>query len=201
MGLVNNQGVFLIDSERILEGLDCTKPYPEARRYIKEAYPGITYMILPHPKFDDFYLLLLKKLFNDNGEFIGWFSYRVPDERLKNILNEINGPSGDIESYLVNDDLLLLTPSKFLRPSNQGVLIQVVNSSGVNECIKNFITPLKNGEKINISLKEGADYISYSGKNVIGMYSVIEQPKWCLLIEIEESTLTKILLPKLSSKK
>src|SRR3989339_48463 len=97
-----------------------------------------TYMILPHPDSGIFYLLIMKKIFNKNGEFLGYFSYRVPDEEMVQFLMDLNGESSFIESYLVNENLFLLTPSKILKKENSGVLTQVINTSTVSQCINNI---------------------------------------------------------------
>ncbi|KHO50692.1 MAG: hypothetical protein QT05_C0049G0034 [archaeon GW2011_AR13] len=87
MGVIDSKGIIVADKERWLIGYDTTESYPESIMYLKEDFyeKKNTYMILPHPDSGIFYLLIMKKIFNKNGEFLGYFSYRVPDEEIKKI--------------------------------------------------------------------------------------------------------------------
>ncbi|MCW8965277.1 MAG: cache domain-containing protein [Candidatus Pacearchaeota archaeon] len=190
MGLINSTGVFQIDKEGILEGFDI-KEYPEGVEYLADTSKEITYMILPHPKLDSFYILIIKKIFEDDGTFLGIFSYRVPNNELEALLNNITEFEEIGEIYLINDDYFLITRSKFLKKTNSGILTQIVNTLNAEQCVNNYLIPLKKGEEINILEENVINYITYRGEKVLGIHSVIKTPKWCLLIEVNEKDISK----------
>lgn len=194
MGLVNSLGIFQIDSEGSLEGFDTTSAYPEAVEYISGDYLEITYMILPHPINEEYYLLLLKKLYDENGVFLGWFSYRVPDDDLKDIVKEMSGFGEEGESYLVNSDSFLITPSKFLKSSNKGILTQMVNTPSVEGCLNYSLT----GNEYKFG--EVSKYLTYNGNQVLGIYSILGKPKWCLLLEVTEDEIARKLMSDVAFK-
>lgn len=104
---------------------------------------------------------------------------------IKNIKspNEINplgvGESGDI--YLVNNERLLITPSRFLKGGARGVLLQEVDDENVRNCFR-MKEPMKHEGH------EGAIYfLNYLGEEVIGTHEIIPEVNWCLLVEISKS--------------
>jgi len=189
IGVVNASGILIADKERWFVGYDTTKEYYESVSYLKDDFFEIenTYMILPHPDSGNFYLLIMKKLFSDDDLFLGYFSYRVPDEDLTKMLVDVSLKDREIESYLVDENLYLLTPSRFFEEGNRGVLSQIVNTSTVMRCVEEDISLLKSGRETK-SFSDIIDYISYSGEHVYGIYSVVEDPRWCLLVEVEEKS-------------
>ena len=198
MGVIDNKGIIVADKERWLIGYDTTESYPESIMYLKEDFyeKENTYMILPHPDSGIFYLLIMKKIFNKNGEFLGYFSYRVPDEEMVQFLMDLNGESSFIESYLVNENLFLLTPSKILKKENSGVLTQVINTSTVSQCVNN-IEAIKQNKEINKSSGEIIEYITYSGDEVVGIYNIILSPRWCLIVEINKEKMFEDFFKKI----
>ena len=198
MGVIDNKGIIVADKERWLIGYDTTESYPESIMYLKEDFyeKENTYMILPHPDSGIFYLLIMKKIFNKKGEFLGYFSYRVPDEEMVKFLMDLNGESNFIESYLVNENLFLLTPSKILKKENSGVLTQVINTSTVSQCINN-IEAIKQNKEINQSSGEIIEYITYSGDKVIGIYNIILSPRWCLIVEVNKEKMFEDFFKKI----
>ena len=198
MGVIDNKGIIVADKERWLIGYDTTESYPESIMYLKEDFyeKENTYMILPHPDSGIFYLLIMKKIFNKKGEFLGYFSYRVPDEEMVKFLMDLNGESNFIESYLVNENLFLLTPSKILKKENSGVLTQVINTSTVSQCINN-IEAIKQNKEINQSSGEIIEYITYSGDEVVGIYNIILSPRWCLIVEINKEKMFEDFFKKI----
>src|SRR3989339_166227 len=175
MGVIDNKGIIVADKERWLIGYDTTESYPDS---------GI------------FYLLIMKKIFNKKGEFLGYFSYRVPDEEMVKFLMDLNGESNFIESYLVNENLFLLTPSKILKKENSGVLTQVINTSTVSQCVNN-IEAIKQNKEINKSSGEIIEYITYSGDEVVGIYNIILSPRWCLIVEINKEKMFEDFFKKI----
>ncbi|HLD54951.1 MAG TPA: hypothetical protein VJB35_01700 [Candidatus Nanoarchaeia archaeon] len=198
MGVIDNKGIIVADKERWLIGYDTTESYPESIMYLKEDFyeKENTYMILPHPDSGIFYLLIMKKIFNKKGEFLGYFSYRVPDEEMVKFLMDLNGESNFIESYLVNENLFLLTPSKILKKENSGVLTQVINTSTVSQCVNN-IEAIKQNKEINKSSGEIIEYITYSGDEVVGIYNIILSPRWCLIVEINKEKMFEDFFKKI----
>ena len=111
-------------------------------------------------------------------------------------LMDLNGESSFIESYLVNENLFLLTPSKILKKENSGVLTQVINTSTVSQCINN-IEAIKQNKEINQSSGEIIEYITYSGDKVIGIYNIILSPRWCLIVEVNKEKMFEDFFKKI----
>jgi hypothetical protein len=183
MGLINSTGEFIVDSEGALEGFDI-KSYPEGVDYFYNGSNKIYYMVLPHPFLDSYYILTPKKILDSGGNFLGIFSYRVPDSDLRVFLSDLVGLDGESESYLVDSKYDLLTPSKFLGGSS-GILLQTVNTTGVTNC---FSFPEKEG---NIF-----EYLSYNGQKVFGTYEYIQKPGWCLIVETNRKDLINKFIHK-----
>src|SRR3989339_772188 len=101
-----------------------------------------------------------------------------------------------IESYLVNENLFLLTPSKILKKENSGVLTQVINTSTVSQCVNN-IEAIKQNKEINKSSGEIIEYITYSGDEVVGIYNIILSPRWCLIVEINKEKMFEDFFKKI----
>ena len=183
LGLINSFGVFILDKEEDLIGFNINS-YPESVKYLERAGPEITYRVLPHPLEDTFHLLLPKKMYDESGEFAGVFSYRVLDDRLKLLLEEIEDFGDLAEGYLINRDFVLITPSKYI-PNDAGVVVQIVNTSNSLKCL-NDISSL--GKKQNeFVFGDVEEYKSYWGGEVIGRYVAMNKLNWCLFLEFDKS--------------
>jgi len=82
------------------------------------------------------------------------------------------------ETYLVDENGILLTQSKFLKNTeDRGVLTQKVDSPIVDMCKKQINDPtLKYSEDIH-------KYVNYLGNNVLGVFEIIPSANWCLISE------------------
>lgn len=87
----------------------------------------------------------------------------------------------NLETYLVDQNSILLTPSKFMgRALGGGVLVQEVRSPITEMCQEQF-------KNQNAGfLDKIYHYTNYMGDSVVGTFTVIPSSKWCLISEYNE---------------
>ena len=105
-----------------------------------------------------------------NDEFVGAIALQDSMEDINEISMELTklGKTGD--SYIVDKDKFLITPSKV---GNIDLLIQEVETENTESCFKES--------------EEGILYFEdYKGDDVIGSHATISEVDWCLVAEIEE---------------
>lgn len=187
IGVSNASGVILVDKDERLIGYDTSLEYPESVAYLQDDFieASNTYMVLPHPDSGSFYVLIMKKIFDYDGEFLGFFAYRILNEDVVKLLKEVREEVGVVDIYLVDENYYLLTPSVLLDKNGDGILNQVVNTSAVAQCVDTEIERLKSGEDYEMD-SNMVEYVSYSGEEVYGIFAVIEEPRWCLLVEMKK---------------
>ncbi len=130
----------------------------------------------------------------DKDVFLGVIVIKIRSESLSKITEgkTFLGESGNL--YIVNKDLFLITPSKFLKGENKGVLTQKVDTENTRECFED-------GEKyydpVSKRMKEHTDKIlifeDYRGEEVLGTHEYIGEMGWCLIVEVDRK---EILLPE-----
>ena len=114
-----------------------------------------------------------------------------------NILNEITtdrtglGKTG--ETYLINKESLLLTPSRFMI---NNILVQEVNTVNAQNCINE----LGGNTTEHTGHNAITSFLDYRGELVLGAHHYISGIEWCLLVEIEEAEVLGIVKEKLLQK-
>ena len=91
------------------------------------------------------------------------------------------GETGEI--YIVNRDKFLITPSRFLRGENKGILTQIVDTKGVEDCLE----MIDKRTKEHIVHEPIISYLDYRGEKILGSHQHIMETEWCVLAEIDES--------------
>jgi len=114
-------------------------------------------------------------------EVIGVIVGRFDTARLYEILTNRAGLHSTWESYLVNEDLYMLSPSRFL---DDVVLTQRVDTENAELC---FSEEFHGVQHTSLDLGE---FLDYRGFEVIGAHRYIPATGWCLLVEVDSSDTT-----------
>lgn len=120
------------------------------------------------------------------GEFVGVIVIKMSLNDLIKIITDAGEFNKYGEIYVIDNDSFMLTPSKFLKGENKGVLIQEVDTKNSENCIKDIEIYGPNAEGLGKRGKEPISFLDYRGEKVIGTYKRILGTKWCLLAEIDE---------------
>jgi len=89
------------------------------------------------------------------------------------------------ESYVVNSEGFFITPSRFLRGDNMGVLTQQINTENYKEC---FIHKTQGVIKHPVY----NNYFDYRGEDVIGTHIPIPESEWCLIAKIDNDEIFEV---------
>lgn len=118
-----------------------------------------------------------------NNNLLGFVAVEIQQEQVNNLI-ELQNISPALDLYLINQDYLLLTPSRFLKGENRGVLTQLIKNENSEECFEK----LSQIKTANLNLAEFKEskviiktYLEYTGEESLGIYSPIIGPNWCLL--------------------
>lgn len=125
-----------------------------------------------------------------NGEFVGVVAIKMIPDALVDIMSKENNFSGKLETYIINKDGYLITPSKFLDGENKGVLTQVVDSENSKGCLKDIEKFYQSDSKtIDEHKEEMVVFKNYRGEDAFGMHDYIMDMKWCVLAEVDRSAI------------
>jgi hypothetical protein len=180
VGLSDSEGFIVSTDRREFIGMD----FSDTLVTKKILAEGEAYSIYPELEPSEVGLAY-GKIINDpeTGEFLGSWGVRFPLNRLKKIIGEEDSLGKTAESYLISDDFLLLTPSRFLHGENKGVLVQVVNTENSKNCFdKDFEGHAFKHEPVIL-----IPFLDYRGEEVLGTHREVFRTNWCLLVEVEKS--------------
>jgi len=124
-----------------------------------------------------------RSIFNKNGMVVGAAGMQLSMDELKEIVGPLDQLGKTAESYLINENSLMITPSRFLTGKNKGVLTQKVDTINSQNC--------------SHAIEDHSDniaFLDYRGEEVIGTHQHISKPNWCLLIEVNKSEILDTLL-------
>lgn len=117
---------------------------------------------------------------DESNHVVGGVIIDAGVEELFDITTEREGLGGTGEIYIVNRDLTLITPSRFLEGEG-GVLQQIVDTQNVRNCF----SMVKTGTHMDHS--EITYTPDYRGEDIVGTHDAIPELGWCILIEIDKS--------------
>ena len=129
-------------------------------------------------------------VFDENNIFVGMVVMDfIPDEIYSHLLeNNHLGGWKEVETYIVNRDLVMMSPSLFLEDTP---LKQKIDTENSRSCFANF----KKDEYVNEKVFDSEKFLifdNYIGSSVVGTYAYITQVDWCVFFEINEK---EALLP------
>ncbi len=141
--------------------------------YIKDAYysetTGGKFIAVSAPVFDD-----------ETKEFLGVIVIRISIDELMQLMIDTKGLGETEEIILVNREGFFLTPSRFLRGENKGVLTQKIDNENVENCLSMEEKSMHGSHDVI------APFLDYRGEEVVSTHERLKNMDWCLLVELEE---------------
>ncbi len=116
------------------------------------------------------------------GEVLGVVAARIEPEDLYKILLDRTGLGETGETYLINKENYMISPSRFF-PEKYTFLKQKVDSANSRVC---FIRAHEFGEEEHLGHEEVRVFEGYREVRVLGTHVHIPEMDWCLLAEIDE---------------
>ncbi len=128
---------------------------------------------------DKYYMTFYAPISDPNtNELVGFLLVKSSTLDINNILTDRTGLGNSGETYLVNSDGLMVTPSRF---ETDTVMKKVVDTANSTECFKSSVDNSPSSGQISES------FLDYRGVQVVGAYSYIPSLSWCLLSEVDSS--------------
>lgn len=121
--------------------------------------------------------ITVKVINDETNELIGKVVAVISLEQLALVINERSGLGEYEDIYLISEDGLFITPSRYLKGENKGVLIQEVDTENSNDCFDESVVGHLEGDEPVIS------FLDYRGEEVFGTHRELESVDWCLLAE------------------
>ena len=124
------------------------------------------------------------------GAFLGVIVIKMDLETLFRITTDRTGLGKTGEIYIINEENYLLTPSRFLRGENKGILTQVVDTENSKKCFEGIGRyGAFDDEELAEHSKTSEEIIfeDYRGEEVLGVHSHIISQPWCLIAEMDKS--------------
>lgn len=185
--ILDKNGKVLASSEEYEEGEDKSNE----SYYIN--FKGSTYISDPY-FYEDYKKIvysIISPVEDDDKQVIG-FSVLVysADDLYKIIGGNLIGTSTG-ENFIVNSDLVLISPSRFL--SDKDLLNKKIETQNAREC---FDPEEKRIAELNDDNKRPAlrQYIDYRNKNIMGTHHYIATTDWCL---ITKQDMSEVMSPSL----
>lgn len=116
---------------------------------------------------------------SNKDEFLGVILIKITLDELKEIVVSAGKFAQYEELYILDKNSFMITPSKFLKGENKGVLTQKVDTKNAENCLD---TTSVNDDRENTRINH---FLNYRGEEVVGIYNHIPDTSWCLLVEIE----------------
>lgn len=129
----------------------------------------------------------------ETNELLGVIVARIETTFLNNITTDRTGLGETGEIYLINKDIYMITPSRFL-PKELTFLKQKVDSVNSRDC---FIHVHEFEEEGYFRHEETYVFEDYRGVEVLGTHVYIPEMDWCLLVEIDEREAVGVLRDEL----
>lgn len=120
------------------------------------------------------------------GKFVGVVAMKMLPDALSDITTERTGLGETGESYIVNRESFLITPSRFLRGGDKGILVQIVNTENSVKCLIDLEDYVSKGKPHGYE-NDPIIFNDYRGEKVIGAHHIIPEMNWCLLAEIDKA--------------
>jgi len=173
VGMSNREGIVAAADRRLFIGLD----FSEVKSTKDIVSKGKAYSTFPEIGNAEVGLTYGERIDDpETGEFLGHWGILVQIEELRQSLGAVDEIGETAEIYLVSDEFLLLTPSRFLSGKNKGVLLQVIDTENAKKCFNESSI----GHNVEI-------FLDYRGEEVLGVHREIPGAHWCLLMQVDKS--------------
>lgn len=197
MFLADSNGKILASTyeERIGEDISISEQYTELHEKL-----GISYLELMKkedvllPEYDSVLgedVLIISEPVKDkiSLDLIGILGVRLRLEDIQELFEEETSSWNTKETYVIDENGILLTPSIFLKGENKGVLTQFIDTENSEECLEDLEEKGEGAFEREKEEKEeeGGDlrvFENYNGEKTIGTDFPIPQLEWCILSEV-----------------
>jgi len=179
-GIADASGIVVAHTASFLMGKDISKT-PDFQKDINRDTTDLLVSVIPSSIPQNYLLGFRRPLFDKGQNSVGVAGMAFSLNELAKITGALDTLGKTAETYLVNNDRLLITPSRFLQGENKGVLIQAVETEITDRCF----SEKKDTSKSNKS--EIVYALDYRGEDVIGTYIRIPKTDWCLVAKIDMS--------------
>lgn len=106
---------------------------------------------------------------------------------INNIVLDKTGLGETGESYLINKEGYMLTPSRFM-PEKASFLKEKVDTINSRSCLEMLDNPVMDKMEVEHIGHEVIEiFLDYRDKKVLGTHFPIYEMQWCLLVEIDEA--------------
>jgi len=147
--------------------------YRRAKKERKEGTIAISDMQSYAPSNGDPAIFMATAMHDPAGQFLGVIAFQLPTDRILGIMNYTSGMGETGETYLVGQDKLMRSDSRFVEQST--VLSQVVDTPTVQRAL---------------SGEHGVEFIEdYRGVEVMSVYLPIQvgDTSWAVMAEIDRA--------------
>jgi len=124
------------------------------------------------------------KIFTEEEEQVGALVAVLTLKELSRIVN-VEGLGETGESYVINKEGFLITPAKYLKGENRGLLTQHIDTENARKCVDEIINREYKEEKEAHPVL--VNYLDYRGEEVFGTHFPIPQSEWCVIVKIDSS--------------
>lgn len=121
------------------------------------------------------------------NEFVGVVVIKMLPDVLMDIMTRENNLGEGAETYIINENGYLITPSRFLEGENKGILTQIIDTENSKKCLKDLDEYMKTGA-VHQFENDPVLFVDYKGGYAIGSHHIIPEVNWCLLAEANKTT-------------
>jgi len=177
--ILDTMGQVVASSDKTQEGKDkSTDPYflnAQKQTYIKDIYFSQTTNALNYD--------VAAPVFDDNGTFLGVSVLRYLPNLFFSIIDNENGLGNTEENFLINRELFLISPARFL--GTESILKQKIETQNARNCFDPAESAYveKNGYS-GVIKTFGSQVVQakdYRNVDVIATHSYIPETGWCLI--------------------
>lgn len=121
------------------------------------------------------------------NEFVGVVVIKMLPDVLMDIMTRENNLGERVETYIINENGYLVTPSRFLEGKNKGILTQIIDTENSKKCLKDLDEYMEKGA-VHQFENDPTMFVDYKGEYAIGSHHIIPEVNWCLLAEADKTT-------------
>ncbi|MBN2454446.1 hypothetical protein JXB11_02775 [Candidatus Woesearchaeota archaeon] len=127
----------------------------------------------------------------DSGDLLGYACMVKEMDELFEIVKDVKGLKETGESYLINKDLILISP---LRDGKFDIMVQSIDNENSKNCFE------EKSPESSHAVEKATLYLDYTGGEDIGTYVEIPRIGWCLLAEMDKSEAVDVPVEDMTDK-
>jgi hypothetical protein len=154
--------------------------------YFQNKVWNVSFELYYDPLRKNYYFAIIGPVYDRNNmsALLGLMAFDIPLENISSIFGSSNiGKTG--EAYLIDNDGLLLSASRFVGQGNRnGVLLQRVRSDGAERCLED-LKKYGGNNSVQEHEEEIIAYKNYMGEVVVGAHAYVPELNGCVIAEID----------------